>query len=95
METNVTRETAEKVKRWMAAGKRLANAQREKNLAETELSNAMNDLGKFLIPAPSEENEAFNIWFGSGIIQARKIGTSYSIVWRKEMSAAERMELND
>lgn len=93
METNVTKETAVKVKRWIAASKRLANAQREKNSAETELSNARNELGKFLIPEPAKDDEAFNIWFGSGIIQATKIGGSYSVCWRKEMSPAERSEL--
>lgn len=94
METNVTTETADKVKRWMAASKRVQMAERELTASRNELANAMNELGKFLVPDPCKDDESFNIWFGSGIIQATKIGSSYAIGWRKEMSPKERMDLN-
>lgn len=96
METNVTTETAQKVRRWINAQKNFNRAEQEKSRAATELSNAQNELGKFLVPDPSEKGEVFNIWFGSGIIQAVRQSDSmgsYTISWRKEMSPKERMEM--
>ena len=41
----------------------------------------------------TNEKEVFNIWFGSGILQATRIPSDhYIVVWRKEPDGKDRFE---
>lgn len=77
-------DTRRVVERWGNAVDALANLKRQISSAECELSNAANDLGKFLAPDDAVDGEIFNIWYGSKILCVQKIGQhDYKISWRK------------
>ena len=91
---NVTEKTHGLVQRWIHAKNRVNGLKREINSAECEQANAMNELGKWLIPEGQPEGEMFNIWFGSGIIQAKKVEgrNDYEISWRKIPDGKDALE---
>ena len=89
---NVTEKTNGLVQRWINSRKAVERLKRELNSVECELSNAQNELGKWLVPDGQKE-ENFNIWFGSGIIQAVRLPNgNYEIKWRKEPDGKDRLE---
>lgn len=90
METNVTEKTRELIDRWIRAKNNVKRFKDELSRAECEESNASNELGKWLVPEDFKEGEQFNIWFGSGIIQAFKSHNSYKISWRKEPDGKDK-----
>jgi len=78
--------------RWLRAKNAVVRLKREINHAECEEVNAANELGKWLVPE-GQNDEPFNIWFGSGIIQAmRAKNGDYKIAWRKEPDGKDRIE---
>lgn len=91
---NVTEKTHGMVQRWIAAKKRVRNAKAELNSAECEMANANNELGKWLVPENQSEGEMFNLWFGSGILQAQKLKgrSDYDVTWRREPDGKDRLE---
>lgn len=89
---NVTEKTRSLVQRWINAKNNKLRLDREISSAMCEVSNAANELGKWLVPEPSCD-EPFNIWFGSGILQAKRTGdTQYAISWSKEPDGKDRIE---
>ncbi len=92
---NVTGKTNELIQRWARAKNRVATLRREISGAECEESNARNELGAWLVPKDQPECENFNIWFGSGVIQAKKLknGNDYDVIWRKEPDGKQKAEL--
>ena len=91
---NVTEKTHGLVQRWIRAKNRVAGLKREISSAECEEANAMNELGKWLIPDDQPEGEMFNIWFGSGIVEAQKLKGSndYKISWRRKPDGKDALE---
>lgn len=88
----VTEKTNDLVMRWCRANAQLNRLKREINSAECELSNASTELGNWLVPEGQNE-ESFNIWFGSGIIQSTRYPNgNYEIKWRKEPDGKDRLE---
>ncbi len=89
---NVTEKTRGLVQRWINAKTNLKRIDREQSSAQCELSNAVNELGKWLVPNDLKQGtEPFNIWFGSGIIQANRTeANNYEIKWRKEPDSKDR-----
>ena len=82
---NVTQKTNGMVTEWIRAKKRFAIAQHELSSAKCWLENKTNELGKWLVPENLvTEGEPFNLWFGSGILRATKVGVGYEVGWRKE-----------
>lgn len=82
---NITRETEEKVSRWITAEKNLEECKRMVSSAECEVANATNDLGKFLTPEDAIKGEYFNIWYGNGLIAIVKDDHhKFKITWRKK-----------
>ncbi|MBF0260299.1 MAG: hypothetical protein HQL97_00505 [Magnetococcales bacterium] len=61
-----SRETEEKVSRYVGAIQSLESAERAKNRAECELHNAENDLIKHLLPKKPDESMAYGIWVNGG-----------------------------
>lgn len=91
-DNNVTSKTRELVDRWIRAKNAVKRIKAELNSSECEEANAANDLGKWLVPENQNETP-FNIWFGSGIIQAiRSQNGEYKISWRKEPDDRDRIE---
>ncbi len=91
---NVTEKTHGMVQRWIAAKRRVRAAKSELNSAECEMTNAVNELGKWLVPENQPDGEFFNIWFGSGVIQARKLKghIDHEVSWRREPDGKDRLE---
>lgn len=61
-----------KIERWQRAVQRLDSAKRDVNSAECELENAMNDLGRWILPEDADVGEKIAIWFGDSLIQCEK-----------------------
>jgi len=85
-----TKKTNDLIERWIRAKKRVKDLKHEYNVADTEYRNVSAELGKWLIPE-GQNDEPFNIWFGSGILQAvrSKIG-EYTISWRIEPDGKDK-----
>lgn len=89
---NVTTKTNELVKRWIGARKAVARTRADLNAAECELANACSVLGEWLVP-DGFTDEKFNIWFGSGTLQAIKLPDgNYKVSWLKEPDGKDRIE---
>ena len=85
----VTMSTAELVKKWIAAKKAVRRTEQQFNEAKAELKTAQNNLGAWLCPKDAVVDERFNIWYGSGVLQASPTtsqgdATQYDVTWRKE-----------
>ena len=88
--SDVTSVGKDKIQRWYRAAEQLVELDRQKNKACCEMSNAEQDLGKWLTPEDAKPGETFCVWFGDSLIQAvvgeqgrssitvkvRKLGTS-------------------
>lgn len=93
--SDVTEKTNQLVTRWINAKKSVERARQTLNSCETDLLNAQNELGKWLmpeVPFMPNDGEAFNIWFGSGILQATRHDSNYEVKWRKEPDGRDRDE---
>lgn len=96
--TNVTGKTAELVEAWIVARKKVERLRRELADAEANHSVATNQLGCWLTPHDAHTGEQFNIWFGSGILQATIVrengddGAVYGVKWRKEPEGKQLAE---
>lgn len=85
MSDNVSPITADKVREWLEAGKEVRDLGRRLNSAQCRLANAEIALGKWLVPADQPYGTSFNIWYGSGIIEAMCVECGkYTIKWRKK-----------
>jgi len=96
METNVVGKTRELVDRWITAKKRFEAARRALVSADVELANSQNALGGWLVPKDQGNKVPFNIWFGSGIIEATRQSNTlndYSVRWRKEPEGEQLSEM--
>ena len=62
--------------------------------AEAQELNAANALGKWLCPEGAAIKEVFNVWIGSGVLQAQIINDQhdYAVKWRKEPDGKDRFE---
>lgn len=58
------------IDRWQSAKKGLEYAKQCLSKAECELSNATNDLSKFLLPSDAKTGEKYCVWFGDSLISA-------------------------
>ena len=84
---NTTREGNHKVRRFTAAAKTIERIKRDLTSAETEMTNATNDLGEWLVPDDAKIGEVFHVWFADGIIQAELVGAhDFKVSWRKRPS---------
>jgi hypothetical protein len=92
---NVTEKTEQLVKPWIATRKRLERLTGELAEAQKEFKAANNALGQWLVPADGHLNEAFNIWYGSGILQAtltNAFDREFEVKWRREPDGKDRQE---
>ena len=67
-----TREGEKKIERWQRAIERLRSAKDQVNRAECELTNATNDLGRWLMPDDARIGEPIGVWYGDALITATK-----------------------
>ena len=93
----VTMSTEERVKRWIMAKKSLERDFTRYEESRVFLQLTENELGKWLCPPDAQVDERFNIWYGSGVLQASPTtsqgdATQYKVTWRKEPDAKQRME---
>lgn len=89
---NVTDKTHKLVRQWQHTRDRVIGLKNELNHAECAGVIATNELGKWLVPE-GQNDEPFDIWFGSGILQAiRTSHGNYVISWRKEPDGKDLFE---
>jgi len=95
MEESGVEKTKRLIQEWSRAKKRVETAKHELNRAECELVSANNSLGKWLVPPECIVNESgwFNIWFGSGVLRARRISENYyEVEWFRKPDGKDRNE---
>lgn len=94
---NVSKMVDEAIDDWQHAYSRLRGAQEEERKARMAVSDAVNRLGKLLVPKSAKSGETFNLWVRINQKQERLLcvqvidGTdtagedvrSYSITWRE------------
>jgi len=93
--TNVTTSTQECVTGWIRAKRRVVDVKHQLSVAECELMNATNDLGRWLVPKDAKEGEQFHIWYGNGILAAqlqKGCSNDYAVCWRKEPEGKQAIE---
>lgn len=91
--SEVTVKTEELLREWLSANHRVRTARRELNSAECAALNATNNLGRWLVPPDANEGEEFNLWFGSGVLRAKRTGQNdYTVDWRKEPDDKQGLE---
>lgn len=93
---NVTEKTEGLVKRWIAARKYKERLEGQLAEANKELSIAVNELGAWLVPADALQDEDFNIWYGSGILQGKlsdSTNREFEVKWRREPDGKDRHEM--
>lgn len=89
---NVTTKTRDLVTRWQRAKKSVQHANARLTEASNELAEANKELGTWLVPE-GQNDEPFNLWFGSGILQAKRSTTGdFSVHWRREPDGKDRIE---
>jgi len=86
---NVTEKTNGLVRDWMHKKKYLARLEAERCTAIEGLTRAETALGEWLVPDDAKGGEEFNLWFGSGILNAWKATNAenepvFHVKWRKE-----------
>lgn len=89
--------TEELLKQWARARKSAERARNEAARCEEERIKAENQLGCWLCADDGKMGETFNVWIGSGILEASKISNdenpSYQVRWRKEPDGKDRHEM--
>lgn len=91
----VTTKTHDLIQAWVARKKRVQRLESELADARNAVHISENQLGEWLVPLGIDvrEGEAFNIWFGSGVLQAmRTPSDNYTVSWRKEPDGKDRLE---
>lgn len=69
---------------WQRAIERVRSAERELLRAECALTNARNELGKWMMPDDAKEGEKIGVWHGASLICVEKLsGTRFKITIRK------------
>lgn len=88
---NITYETDRRVKDWLSAEKELRRYKSSLNAAECAERNAINELGKFLMPEDAGRGECFCIWYGDGLLEVTVVEPreTFQIKWRKQPSRLE------
>lgn len=92
----MTQKTREKVERWVRAVKAVKQLKSQLNSAECEEANSQNDLGKWLCDADAKPGEVFNIWIGSGVLQAIPSSSNsndFKVSWRREPDGKDREQM--
>lgn len=96
MITNVTGKTRDLVNNWARTRRHTERQRRQLSEDEKQLSAAQSQLGKWLCDAGDNQfhdGEWINIWFGSGILRARRSkGDIYEVEWLKEPDGKDRTE---
>jgi hypothetical protein len=88
--------TYQKIKRWADAEATLIRHKKQVSASEVELTNANNDLGKFLMPDDAKDGEVFSIWYGDSLITVQKDGgprLDYKITVRQRGKAIAELGL--
>lgn len=92
-----TRDTLSEVRRWVDAVDHLASIKSQLNSAECEVTNATNELGRFITPKDAKVGEVFNIWIGDGLLQVTKTRADgngdYTVSWRTRPSGKSLMRI--
>lgn len=91
----VTEKTEGYVKNWIATRQYRDRILSQLEQSKKEASFATNELGKWLLPNDAKKDEEFNIWYGSGILQAKLVNPQegiYEVKWRKEPDGKDRYE---
>lgn len=98
MDATVTGKTAELIRNWVAAEKKLDRAEMALATAKQEYDVARDQLGCWLTPDDAAQSEYFNIWFGNGILCAWIVnytadGRIYGVKWRKVPDGKQAQEM--
>lgn len=95
-----TMNTLQLLRAWSGAQKRLERARNDLNSAETDLLNATNSLGKWMVPPDSKSGEEFHLWVADGILCASQLLTpngdkrnDYRVGWRTPLSPKTKCEM--
>lgn len=94
--SDTTTKTQELVEDWISKASKVSDAHKALSMAKHEYAMSQNRLGTWLCPDDAKQCEKFNLWFGSGILQAQYMGGGeYLCEWRKKPSGkqAERYSL--
>ncbi len=78
-----SREGALKIQRWLDAIETYKRADRAKSSADCEVSNAANDLAKWLLPEDARVGEVFCVWSGDSLIQVEHRQNDDTVTIRK------------
>lgn len=70
------------------------NYRREESKINSQLQNAINAVGEYIIPKEltPKVGEKFQVWLGDGLLEVEKTNSTYIIAWRKLPSAASKLE---
>ena len=70
---------------WITAKENVEFAEQELRKKRTVLTNAINTLGKQLLPKDAKTDEVFNVFVGDKFLVVKNVGTrsTYEIYWRK------------
>ena len=81
-----TRDGLRKIQRWERAIENVEYKRQQLNSAECELTNATNDLGKWLLPNDAKKGETIAVWHGDELICTTKKdnqGSNFTVESRK------------
>jgi hypothetical protein len=81
--SDVVSEGTRLIDRWRKSQEQLDRAKSAVTKAECEVSNAQNELGKWLTPADAKNGEQFCVWHGDSLITATKDQSNYKVEIRK------------
>lgn len=70
--TDPTKEGADLIERWKNAQKNVTRAEGELSRERCALSNAVNALGKWMLPNDAKDGERYCIWYGDSLIQVSR-----------------------
>ena len=88
-----TRDGKHFIERWQRAIKALQIADRAKNIAECELTNARDALGGWMVPDDVRIGETIGVWNGDSLISVTKTDGSGNGTFNIEIRKAGRKTL--
>jgi len=89
-----TTNTREMIQRWLQAQDRVRRVEQQLTESKEELFKSQIMLGEWIVPELTK-GEPFNIWIGSGVLQATRLEKGgYEIHWRLKPTGKTAQEFN-
>lgn len=81
------------IRNWMAAASNVECAKQAVNRTECALTNATNELARWLLPDDAKVGEKISVWFGDSLVQVEKTSdnpTDGTVTIRKRGRSLDR-----